>query len=156
MPCTPEKRSNRPSSHQASPEWATLPSLSEILTLVTAVTRSLLRHGCKIPRSLHDLLRFINNFIINLLILKLIKSFFVGFINLCFVIHPGSTLINLCFVILPGSSFITLCFVIHPGVEFRPVCSSTSGPGQMTSTFPTALRGTLVPYARRKIGPPTS
>ena len=45
VPCTPEKGSNRPSSHHASPESATLRSLSKRLTLVTAVTSILLRHG---------------------------------------------------------------------------------------------------------------
>ncbi len=39
------KGSNRPGSHQASPESATLRSLSERLTPVTAVTGILLRHG---------------------------------------------------------------------------------------------------------------
>jgi hypothetical protein len=35
-------------AQQATPESATLRSLSEHLTLVTAITSSLLRHGCKI------------------------------------------------------------------------------------------------------------
>ena len=45
-------------AHHASPESATLRSLSERLTLVTAVTSILLRHGRKIPKfppGLHDL-----------------------------------------------------------------------------------------------------
>ena len=44
------KRGQIDRAHQASPESATLRSLSERLTLVTAVTGILLRHGCKIPR----------------------------------------------------------------------------------------------------------
>ena len=46
-------------AQQATPESAKLRSLSlsEHLTLVTAATSSLLRHGCKIPKfPLHDLL----------------------------------------------------------------------------------------------------
>ena len=48
VPCTSEKGSDRPCvhhAHQASPESATLRSLSERLTLITAVTSTLLRHG---------------------------------------------------------------------------------------------------------------
>jgi hypothetical protein len=48
VPCT--KRGQIDRAHQASLESATLRSLSERLTLVTAVTGILLRHGCKIPR----------------------------------------------------------------------------------------------------------
>ncbi len=47
VPCT--KRGQIDRAHQASLESATLRSLSERLTLVTAVTGILLRHGCKIP-----------------------------------------------------------------------------------------------------------
>jgi hypothetical protein len=48
VPCTKGGQIDR--AHQASLESATLRSLSERLTLVTAVTGILLRHGCKIPR----------------------------------------------------------------------------------------------------------
>jgi hypothetical protein len=55
VPCTKTGQIDR--AQQASPESATLRSLSERLTLVTAVTGILLRHGCKIPKiPLHDLL----------------------------------------------------------------------------------------------------
>ena len=47
VPCTKTGQIDR--AQQASPESATLRSLSERLTLVTAVTGILLRHGCKIP-----------------------------------------------------------------------------------------------------------
>ncbi len=53
MPCASEFKAlgQIDGAHHASPESATLRSLSERLTLVTAVTGILLRHGCKIPKS---------------------------------------------------------------------------------------------------------